>query len=71
MLGHPKYTYEDKVRFQILIDDEMREFEGKVYIIDEWGTFQDNSDVSYDIIVEDFNGAPCLFKHIPEFMVNR
>ncbi|MDO4501395.1 MAG: hypothetical protein Q4B60_09040 [Erysipelotrichaceae bacterium] len=65
MIGKPKYKYGDTVRFKIgescLI--------GKVEIIDRYGTFFDDSDVSYDIMVEKsphFDNRPCLYKHISE-----
>lgn len=34
-----------------------------IEIIDAFGTFEDNSDVSYDIMVAEEN---CLYKHIRE-----
>lgn len=61
MRGHPKYKLGDKVKFQF--NDEIKV--GKIYIIDKYGTFQDPTDVSYDIMV-DHNGVDWLFKHIPE-----
>lgn len=75
MLGKPKYVDGDMVKFRVLIDYETQKIEeliGSIYIVDAWGTFQDNSDVSYDILVKDYAGpgANCLFKHIPEFMVD-
>ena len=67
MIGHPKYDYNDLVSFSILIDGKEREFVGSVEIIDAWGTFEQNTEVSYDIFVDNaFNGDPCLFKHILE-----
>lgn len=70
MLGKPKYKYEESVEFEVsgytLI--------GKVHIIDAYGTFFDNSDVSYDIWVENsphYNGQPCLYKHISEKYVRK
>lgn len=61
MLGKPKFKYEETVKFQW--GEETKE--GTIYIIDEYGTFGDNSDVSYDIMSE-LNGKQCLFKHINE-----
>lgn len=61
MRGHPKYKLGNKVKFQF--NDEIKA--GKIYIIDKYGTFQDPTDVSYDIMV-DHNGVDWLFKHIPE-----
>ena len=69
MLGEPKYNYKDTVSFEINRDDKVYTLTGKVYIIDSHGTFFDNSDVSYDIMVEEGElpiNYPCLFKHIRE-----
>lgn len=76
MIGKPKYNYGDKVKFVL----EDKEYIGEVWIIDKFGTFEDNSDVSYDIMVKDAfkvgndhyhpNGNnDCLFKHISEKLV--
>lgn len=65
MLGKPKFNYEDNVEFDL----DGQTLNGKIYIIDRFGTFFDNSDVSYDIMVENsphFDGQPCLYKHISE-----
>lgn len=67
MIGKPKFKHGDKVQFKI--SDEL--YVGNIYIIDEYGTWDDPSDVSYDIMVDDYNGAPCLFKHITEKLVSK
>lgn len=59
MKGHPKYQYGNLVKFEL--NGEVKE--GIVYIIDKYGTFEDDSDVSYDILVGNEN---CLYKHINE-----
>lgn len=59
MIGKPKYKYGDIVCFKTAKGDKI----GKVAIIDKYGTFERNDDVSYDILVESEN---CLYKHIPE-----
>ena len=59
MKGHPKYQYGNLVKFEL--NGEIKE--GIVYIIDKYGTFEDDSDVSYDILVGNEN---CLYKHINE-----
>ena len=59
MLGNPKYNYGDVVKFKLGEDIEL----GVIAIIDKYGTFEDNSDVSYDILNKEKN---ILFKHIPE-----
>lgn len=59
MLGQPKYNYGDVIR--VKIGDH--EFDGAVAIIDRYGTFADNSDVSYDILNRE---EKILYKHINE-----
>ena len=59
MKGNPKYQYGNLVKFEL--DGEIKE--GTIYIIDKYGTFEDDSDVSYDILVGNEN---CLYKHINE-----
>lgn len=61
MRGKPKFKYEEKVHFKC--GDEIKE--GTIYIIDEYGTWDDPSDVSYDIM-STYEGKKCLFKHISE-----
>lgn len=68
MKGKPKYKLEDKVKFTI---DNIT-YEGKVYIIDKYGTWDNPVDVSYDIMVDNYNDSgPCLFKHITEKLVEK
>ena len=62
MLGKPKYKLNDKVKFKL--EDKL--IEGYVYIIDEYGTFEYDEDVSYDIMCKENN---CLYKHIPEKII--
>ena len=75
MLGHPKYNYNDEVVFDISVEGKEYESHGKVYIIDSFGTFEQNEEPSYDIIAsvpaEPFNGDEVLFKHIRESEVRR
>lgn len=73
MLGNPKYDYDDIVKFKIT-DEKLGEVEceGNIYIIDAYGTFEQNEEVSYDIMVEHsphFGNKPCLYKHIRESKV--
>lgn len=58
MIGKPRYKVGDIVTFFWggLI-------EGKVYVVDADGTFENDTDVSYDIFVTKEN---TLYKHIPE-----
>lgn len=69
MKGKPKYNYGDKVK--ISLDKEL--VEGTIEIIDIYGTFEDSSDVSYDIMIKadryknEYNPeGKCLVKHIQE-----
>ena len=66
MLGNPKFNYEDRVKFFITMDGEKIECIGSVFIVDPWGTFEQNEEVSYDIMVDDFKGNKTLFKHVRE-----
>ena len=66
MKGNPKFKYEEKVKFKF--NDEIKE--GTIYIIDRYGTWDNPSDVSYDII-STYNGKECLFKHITEKLVSK
>lgn len=59
MKGNPKYQYGNLVKFEL--NGEIKE--GTIHIIDKYGTFEDDSDVSYDILVGNEN---CLYKHINE-----
>lgn len=67
MKGQPKFNYGDQVVFTWNKDEEK---EGTIYIIDECGTWDDPSDVSYDIMSE-LDGRKCLFKHITEKLVRK
>lgn len=66
MRGKPKFKHEEKVKFKF--GEEIKV--GTIYIIDEYGTFSDPSDVSYDIMSE-LDGKKCLFKHITEKLVSK
>lgn len=62
MKGKPKFKVGDEVCF---------EFQGKtkvgvVFVVDAYGTLYDDSDVSYDIMVEEEN---TLYKHFTEKLV--
>jgi hypothetical protein len=65
MIGKPKFKYNDNVKFTY-VNSEVKY--GVIYIIDKYGTFEDDSDVSYDIFVENDN---CLYKHINEKYVTK
>lgn len=68
VIGHPKYKYEDKVHFDITINNKTETFHGEVSIVDAYGTFFDDSQPSYDIMCYK-DGVRTLFKHIPESIV--
>lgn len=77
-MEEPKYKLGDTVKFTVVIKGKQCTKEGKVYIIDKYGTFENPNVVSYDILVhndehlgninENTETAPgdCLYKHIPE-----
>lgn len=55
----PDYKLNDIVSF--MCNDEKKT--GKVYIVDRYGTFEQDEEPSYDVLVESDN---CLYKHIRE-----
>jgi hypothetical protein len=61
MIGKPKYKHKDKVSFKIF--DKI--YNGEIHIIDKYGVFEDNTDVYYDILVND-----TIYKHIKESSIN-
>lgn len=61
-LGNPKYKYEDVVTFAL----DGKEKTGSVFVVDAFGTFDQNIEPSYDILVHDEN---ILYKHIRETFV--
>lgn len=69
MKGKPKFKVDDRVFFTLKNEGT---FYGSIYIVDSYGTFEDPSDVSYDIMVDEYGPKKeqCLFKHITESLVN-
>lgn len=71
MKGKPKYKIGDKVSFRF----NNEKLSGTVFIVDAYGTFEDPTDVSYDIMVDDDNidntYNKCLYKHINEKLVTQ
>lgn len=59
MPGRPRYHRDEMVR--IKWDDA--EKVGKVFVVDAFGTIDQNEEPSYDILVEEDN---CLYKHVCE-----
>ncbi len=67
MIGHPKYDINDTVGFDFTdMDGNKTHVVGKVYIIDAYGVFGNDSDVFYDIMTEE-----CLFKHVIETLLTK
>lgn len=64
MIGHPKFKIDEKVKFDFYGQEKV----GTVYIVDKFGTFEDNTDVSYDILVEEEN---ILYKHFNEKYISK
>lgn len=74
MKGHPKYNLGDKVIISLTMpNEEPKEHVGEVYIIDKYGTWDDPTDVSYDVMIHDYRHpshpeveTDCLVKHCTE-----
>ena len=66
MKGFPKYKIENKVHFEFTVEDKKYSEDGEVVVVDKYGTFEDDSDVSYDIILKDGS----WWKHINEKYVS-
>lgn len=59
MIGSPKFELGDIVHFTIKSEDKL----GEICIVDRYGTFEDSSDVCYDIYVKEDN---TIYKHVNE-----
>lgn len=59
MIGKPQYSYGQTVQFDL----NGEKITGKIAVIDAYGTFEQNEEVSYDIYREENN---TLYKHITE-----
>ena len=59
MIGYPKFKKGDMVKFNWKDGKKV----GKVCIVDVYGTFGQDKEASYDIMVEEDD---CLYKHVPE-----
>lgn len=62
MKGFPKFKIGDTVAFKF--DGGVKV--GVIWVVDKYGTFEDPSDVSYDIMVESEN---TLYKHFTESLI--
>lgn len=63
-----KYKLNEEVSFKM--DEKV--LTGRVFVVDKYGTFEQNEEPSYDIMVENsphFNGKACLYKHIRQSIV--
>lgn len=67
-MNKPKYNYKDKVKFNLLYNNKEYTIIGEIYIIDKYGTVEQNEEPSYDIYVDNFTDTnePCLVKHVRE-----
>ena len=65
MRGFPKFKIGDKVHFEFIINDDKYSEDGEIVVVDKYGTWDDDSDVSYDIKLEDGS----WWKHINEKFV--
>ena len=67
-MNKPKYNYNDVVSFELEHNDKTYLCTGKVYIVDKYGTIEQNVEPRYDIMVDNFldSKEPCLVKHIRE-----
>ena len=61
MLGKTKYKRGDEVKIEL--HGEI--IQGEVYIVEAYGTLEQNQEPSYDIMVE-LNSERCLIKHVRE-----
>lgn len=64
MLGKPKYKRDDEVKLVFRGDI----IQGQIYIVDAYGTFEQNEEPSYDIMIE-LDSGKCLIKHVRESQV--
>ena len=62
MKGFPKFKIGDKVHFEFTFNNEKYSEDGEIVVVDKFGTWYDDSDVSYDIRLEDGS----WWKHITE-----
>ena len=70
-MNKPKYKENDKVKFNLSYNNKEYTIIGEIYIIDKYGTFEQNEEPSYDIYVDNFidTNKPCLVKHIRESFI--
>ena len=66
MIGKPKFKQGDKVSF--MWEDQLKI--GYVDIVDAYGTFEQNEEPSYDILIKN-KEEHCLYKHFRESLVKK
>lgn len=76
MLGKPKYKVGDRVSFNIKLRGKEYIVIGNVYIVDDFGTFLQTEEPSYDILSKEIKddmetSGDCLYKHVRESTVSR
>ena len=65
MKGFPKFNIGDKVHFEFTINNQNYSEDGEIVVVDKDGTWDDDSNVLYDIKIEDGS----WWKHINEKFV--
>lgn len=65
-LGAPKYKVSDIVAFEMYFQGQLIKVEGRIKIVDAWGTFEQSEEPSYDISARLPDGNIYLVKHIEE-----
>lgn len=65
MIGKPKFRQQDLVSFTFPINGIETKLDGAIYIVDAFGTFEQDEEPSYDIEAL-YNGEIALFKHVRE-----
>lgn len=74
-MNKPKYKRGDVVEFIVIICDDKRAYDttqvGTIEIVDRFGTFEQNIEPSYDIMVDNWvgSGEKMFCKHVVESLV--
>lgn len=73
ILGKPNFTYGETVSFELEMESGNKILcTGTVAVVDSYGTFFQNEEPSYDVMVENFagSGTQMFVKHIRESNLN-
>lgn len=73
-IGNPKYKSGDEVEFELEVHGIPFRLSGEVWLVDAYGTFEQNEEPSYDIMVEKLplqDEGEVLVKHIRESSIGR